>query len=70
MMAMVVIMMIVVVMTMIVSRWFLFVWLTNINYIKVGHHAGSMMLQDVAMIHPCSRSVVWDPRNLDLCSWF
>ena len=44
-----------------------FIW---INYFKVCHHSGFMVLDYVAVIHPHSRPVVWHPCDFHLAPGF
>jgi hypothetical protein len=48
----------------------LYIGFASINHIKVGHHARSMVFQNVTVIHPGARPVIGYPRNLNFCSWF
>jgi hypothetical protein len=36
---------------------------SSVHHVEVGHHAGRVMLEDVAVEHPAARTVVRDPRD-------
>src|SRR5687768_1022903 len=38
------------------------------NNFEVPHHTCLMMFQYMTVVHPAARTIVWDPRNLDLTS--
>lgn len=38
------------------------IWIIPVNYFKVSHHSRSMVLEDMAMVHPYARAVVGIPR--------
>ena len=50
---------------MTMGRWLFHIWLAAVNNIKVSHHSCCMVLNDVAMVHPCSWSVIRHPGDLD-----
>jgi len=49
---------------------FFYLRLAAIYYIKAGHHARSMVFDDMAVIHPRPGTVVRDPGYLDFVFWF
>ena len=42
---------------------------SGINYVKMTHHSGLMMFQDMTMIHPTSRTVIRHPRDFNCAPW-
>src|SRR5688572_11704319 len=34
------------------------------------HHSSFVMFENVTMVHPLSRAIVWHPCNLHLAQWF